>query len=134
MSKIKKKVLSFSIFQILFLSDLVLSELYAGSTPQSAVVGKPWNPKGIRTQDPSATQLRLRTLNQGSALGSQSHGIPVPIPTWSNFWDWDWDWDSYFLNLGLGLGLGFIFSEPGIGIGIPLPTPALNYLGPNCIM
>ena len=45
---------------------------------------------------------------KGSALGSQSHGIPFSI---QNFWDWDrfsefWDRDRFSKSFGSGLGLG----------------------------
>ena len=76
------------------------------------------------------------SLNQGSALGSQSHGIPVPIPNFgigigigidfSEFWDWDWDWDRFFKILGLGLGLGSIFQKFGIGIGLGITNLGSN--------
>ena len=75
-------------------------------------------------------------FDQGSALGSQSHGIPVPIPNFgigigigidfSEFWDWDWDWDRFFKILGLGLGLGSIFQKFGIGIGLGIRNSGQN--------
>ena len=81
-------------------------------------------------------EFRLYSLDQGSALGSQSHGIPVPIPNFgigigigidfSEFWDWDWDWDRFFKILGLGLGLGSIFQNFGIGIGLGITNSGQN--------
>ena len=47
------------------------------------------------------------SLKQGSALGSQSHGIPVPIP-----------------NFGIGIGIGIDFSEL-----LLLPTPGHRLWG-----
>ena len=73
-------------------------------------------------------------LNQGSALGSQSHetesqsqifgiGIWVGID-FSEFWDWDWD--RFFRILGLGLELGSIFLKFGIGIGLGITNSGQN--------
>ena len=73
-------------------------------------------------------------LDQGSALESQSHGIPVPNfgigigigIDFSELWDWDWDWDRFFKILGLGLGLGSIFQNFGIGIGLGITNSGQN--------